>query len=109
MQNRRTDRNTFFPPFWKMDSHYVLIDFDKTVDLIEPEEVTVYAEGAYNLKLDGVAFETGVNKIRIPAGKHKINLKVWNQANVPAIFVQGKTIKSDSSWLVTFEDEKKSI
>ena len=67
MQNRRTDRNTFFPPFWKMDSHYVLIDFDKTVDLIEPEEVTVYAEGTYNLKLDGVAFETGVNKIRITA------------------------------------------
>ena len=106
MQNRRTDRNTFFPPFWKMDSHYVLIDFDKTVDLKEPEEVTVYVEGTYNLKLDGVAFETGVNKIRVPAGKHKINLKVWNQANVPAIFVQGKTIKSDTSWLVTFEDKE---
>ncbi len=106
MQNRRTDRNTFFPPFWKMDSHYVLIDFDKTVDLKEPEEVTVYVEGTYNLKLDGVAFETGVNKIRVPAGKHKINLKVWNQANVPAIFVEGKTIKSDSSWLVTFEDKE---
>ncbi len=31
MQNRRTDRNTFFPPFWKMDSHYVLIDFHKVL------------------------------------------------------------------------------
>ena len=30
MQNRRTDRNTFFPPFWKMDAHYVLMDFHKT-------------------------------------------------------------------------------
>ena len=24
MQNRRTERGTFFPPFWKMDSHAML-------------------------------------------------------------------------------------
>jgi alpha-L-rhamnosidase len=106
MQNRRTDRNTFFPPFWKMDAHYVLMDFHKVFDLTAPEEITVYAEGTFNLKLDGNAFESGVNKITVPAGKHKINVKVWNQANVPAIFVQGKTIVSDASWLVTFEDKE---
>lgn len=106
MQNRRTDRNTFFPPFWKMDAHYVLMDFHKVFDLKAPEEITVYAEGTFNLKLDGNAVETGVNKLTVPAGKHKINVKVWNQANVPAIFVQGKTIKSDASWLVTFEDKE---
>jgi hypothetical protein len=106
MQNRRTDRNTFFPPFWKMDAHYVLMDFHKEFDLKAPEEITVYAEGTFNLKLDGNAVETGVNKLTVPAGKHKINVKVWNQANVPAIFVQGKTIKSDASWLVTFEDKE---
>jgi alpha-L-rhamnosidase len=106
MQNRRTDRNTFFPPFWKMDAHYVLMDFHKVFDLAAPEEITVYAEGEFNLKLDGVAVESGVNKLTVPAGKHKVNVKVWNQANVPAIFVQGKTIISDASWLVTFEDKE---
>ena len=106
MQNRRTDRNTFFPPFWKMDAHYVLMDFHQTFDLKAPEEITVYSEGTFNLKLDGNAVESGVNKLTVPAGKHKINVKVWNQANVPAIFVQGKTIVSDTSWLVTFEDKE---
>ncbi len=106
MQNRRTDRNTFFPPFWKMDAHYVLMDFHKVFDLNAPEEITVYTEGTFNLKLDGNAFETGVDKITVPAGKHKINVKVWNQANVPAIFIQGKSIVSDASWLVTFEDKE---
>ena len=106
MQNRRTDRNSFFPPFWKMDAHYVLMDFHKVVDLKVPEEITVFTEGTFNLKLDGTAFETGVNKITVPAGKHKINVKVWNQATVPAIFVQGKSIVSDASWLVTFEDKE---
>ncbi len=106
MQNRRTDRNTFFPPFWKMDTHYVLMDFHKVFDLAAPEEITVYAEGEFNLKLDGNAVESGINKLTVPSGKHKINVKVWNQANVPAIFVQGKTIASDASWLVTFEDKE---
>ncbi|MES2647016.1 MAG: GH116 family glycosyl hydrolase [Bacteroidota bacterium] len=106
MQNRRTDRNTFFPPFWKMDAHYVLMDFHKVFELKTPEEVTVYVEGTYNLKLDGVAFESGINKITVPAGKHKINVKVWSQENVPAIYVQGKTIVSDASWLVTYEDKE---
>jgi hypothetical protein len=106
MQNRRTDRNTFFPPFWKMDAHYVLMDFHKVFDLKAPEEITVYAEGTFNLKLDGNAVEAGVNKITVPAGKHKINVKVWNETSAPAIFVQGKTIVSDNSWLVTFEDKE---
>lgn len=106
MQNRRTDRNTFFPPFWKMDAHYVLMDFHKEFNLSAPEEITVYAEGTFNLKLDGNAVESGINKLMIPAGKHKVNVKVWNEASPPAIFVQGKTIVSDNTWLVTFEDKE---
>ena len=57
MQNRRTDRGTFFPVFWKVDNHYVLMDFHKTFDLKDPEEVSIYAEGQYNVKLDGKPFE----------------------------------------------------
>src|SRR6266496_269720 len=106
MQNRRTERGTFFPVFWKMDNHYVLIDFHKLFDVPQSEEVNIYAEGEYNVKLDGKAFEGSPEKIIVPAGKHKINIKVFNQANVPAIFVKGKTIVSDSSWLVTFEDKE---
>src|SRR5688500_17715496 len=106
MQNRRTERGVFFPPFWKMDAHYVLVDFHKEFNLSQPEEVKVFAEGTYNIKLDGKAFEGFPKSIHVPAGKHKINVKVWNQASVPAVFLQGKTIVSDSSWLVTYEDKE---
>ncbi len=106
MQNRRTERGTFFPVFWKMDSHYVLMDFHKVFDVPAPETVDIYVEGAYNVKLDGKAFEGSPKQITVPAGKHKINIKVFNQANVPAIYVKGKTIVSDASWLVTFEDKE---
>ena len=106
MQNRRTERGTFFPVFWKIDSHYVLMDFHKVFDVPEQETVDIYVEGEYNVKLDGKAFEGSPKQITVPAGKHKINIKVFNQANVPAVYVKGKTIVSDASWLVTFEDKE---
>lgn len=106
MQNRRTERGTFFPVFWKIDSHYVLMDFHKVFDVPTEETVDIYVEGEYHVKLDGKAFEGSPKQIVVPAGKHKINIKVFNQANVPAIYVKGKAIVSDASWLVTFEDKE---
>jgi alpha-L-rhamnosidase len=106
MQNRRAERGTFFPVFWKMDNYYVLMDFHKVFDVPQTETVEIYVEGEYNVKLDGKAYEGSPKIITVPAGKHKINIKVFNQANVPAVYVKGKTIVSDSSWLVTFEDKE---
>jgi alpha-L-rhamnosidase len=106
MQNRRTERGTFLPVFWKLDAHYVLVDFHKDFNLSQPEQVNISVEGEYNVKLDGKAFEGRPKQITVPAGHHRINIKVYNQANPPAVFVKGKTIVSDSSWLVTFEDKE---
>lgn len=106
MQNRRTERGSFFPVFWKMDSHYVLVDFHKEFNLPAAEEVNLYVEGTYNVKIDGQPISGFPKKITIPAGKHKLSLKVYSTAQVPAIFVQGKTIVSDDTWLATFEDKE---
>ena len=106
MQNRRTERGSFFPVFWKTDSHYNLVDFHKEFDLSEPEEVQIAVEGKYNIKIDGKAIPGFPDNIIMPAGHHKLSLKVYNQAHVPAIFIDGQTVKSDKSWLVTFEDKE---
>lgn len=106
VQNRRTERGTFLPPFWKMDSHYVLVEFSKKLDLPEEETIHIKVEGLYNVKLDGKLISGTPEKVVIPAGKHLLNIKVHNQSSVPAIFVCGKTIQSDNSWKVTFEDKE---
>jgi len=106
MQNRRTDRGSFFPVFWKVDSHFPLMDFHKDFNLSQPEDIAIYAEGKYNVKLDGKLFEGTPTTINVPAGQHRINVKVFNQASPPTIYVRGKTIVSDSSWLLTFEDKE---
>lgn len=106
MNNRRTERGAFFPHFWKMDSHYVLVEFSKQIDLAQPEEIEIAVEGTFNIKLNGKLQFGMPQKFMLPAGKHSLNIKVWNQATPPAIFVKGKTVFSDSSWKVTYEDKE---
>ena len=106
MNNRRTERGAFFPPFWKTDSHYVVVEFSKQLNLSEPEEIFIAAEGKYNVKLDGKLQFGMPETMLLPAGKHSLNIKVWNQATPPTIYVKGKTVNSDSSWRVTYEDKE---
>ena len=106
VQNRRTERGTFLPPFWKMDSHYVLVEFSKKLDWQAEETINIKVEGQFNVKLDGKLLFGSPEKVMIPAGKHALNIKVYNQSSVPAIFVNGTTIQSDNSWKVTFEDKE---
>jgi len=106
MNNRRTDRGTFFPPFWKQDSHYVTVEFSKKVNLAAPEVITISSEGKYNVKIDGKMLFGMPKEVSLAAGKHSVNIKVWNQNTPPAIYVNGKSLKSDSSWKVTNEDKE---
>src|SRR5690606_23547749 len=39
-------------------------------------------------------------------GKQQINIKVYNQAHVPALYVTGKYVQTDKEWLATFEDKE---
>ena len=102
--NRRTERGAMFPPFWKQDSHYVTVEFSKAFVLDREESITIMCEGQYNFAIDG-KLQFPSNTYVIPKGEHKLNLKVWNQATPPALFIQGDTINTDSTWLATYEDK----
>ena len=106
MQNRRTERGTFFPPFWKMDSHYVLVEFHKEFQLDKPEEISIYAEGVYNVKINGKMVHGTPSKLKLDKGTQKVTIKVHNQAHVPSLMVQGETVNTSKDWLVTFEDKE---
>ena len=103
--NRRTERGAMFPPFWKQDSHWATVEFSTVVNLAHAETITIAAEGRFNFMLDGKLRFGEPQQFEIPAGEHKINIKVWNQATPPTLFVEGETIQTDSSWLATYEDK----
>ncbi len=106
MNNRRTDRGAYFPPFWKQDSHYVTVEFSKAVSLDEDETLDIATEGDYNIKIDGKMLFGMPKQFVLAAGEHRINIKVHNQAAPPALYVSGKTVGTDSTWNVTFEDKE---
>ena len=94
-----------FPPFWKQDSHWPTVVFTREVDLAEDEAVTIAVEGKHNIAIDGKLQGNENLPFTIPAGRHVISIKVWNQATPPALFIDGPTVKTDSSWEVTYEDK----
>lgn len=103
--NRRTERGAMFPPFWKQDSHWVTVEFSKAVTLENPETIIIKAEGDFNLMLDGKLQFGMPEEFTVPAGEHKLNFKVHNQSTPPALYVSGKTINTDNTWLATYEDK----
>lgn len=103
--NRRTERGAMFPPFWKQDSHYVTVEFSREVELEQEEMITIACEGQFNLMLDGKLQFGQPRTFTIPQGKHKLNLKVWNQSTPAALFIEGKTIHTNATWLATYEDK----
>jgi SSS family transporter len=106
VQNRRTERGTFFPPFWKMDNHYVLIDFHKSFDLTADDDITIRAQGRYNVKLDGKMLSGAPESLHLAKGPHTLEVKVYNQLTPPALRINGRYLQTDNSWVVTFEDKE---
>lgn len=78
--NRRTERGAMFPPFWKQDSHWVTVEFSTTVRLDKAETIEIKCEGDFNMMLDGKLQFGMPESFTVPAGEHRLNFKVHNQA-----------------------------
>ena len=103
--NRRTERGGVFPPFWKQDSHWSMVEFSKSFHLKRIETIFITAEGNYNVVLDGKRLFGQPAELHLQPGEHQLNIKVQNLLSPPALFIQGRTIYTDASWLVTYEDK----
>jgi hypothetical protein len=103
--NRRTERGAMFPPFWKQDSHWPTVEFCKSINLQDEEQIKIYTEGSFHLMIDGKLQFGMPPTMIIPKGKHHISIKVHNQSSPPSLYIDGSTIHSDGSWLTTYEDK----
>lgn len=106
MNCRRTERGAFFPPFWKADSHYPVVEFSAHVSLPAEELVHIVAEGRYNVKVDGHLVFGQPDFLPLAGGEHDICIKVWNQSTPPAVFVDSDSVKSGPHWRATYEDKE---
>ena len=89
-----------YPVFWASYAPHPLVEFRKNVNLAAPETVDIACEGVCRIKAHGLPTLQGVssNKFTFPAGKYTISARVYSQGAPPAIYIDGPTVKTDSSW-----------
>ena len=101
LQARRIEHGGGYPVFWPSYAPHPLVDFRKDVDLEEPETVEIAAEGVCRIMGLGASPMPGVvsNRFTFPAGKYTIVARVYSQGKPPALYMDGSTVSTDSSWL----------
>ncbi|WP_343049657.1 alpha-rhamnosidase [Paenibacillus phytohabitans] len=101
MAVKRTARKGAYPSYWRLDRHYSNIEFRFTYDLPQEESIRIAAEGIFALYLDGKDnYRNNQSLITLPAGKHEISISLFNDTEVPALFIAGDHICTSSSWEV---------
>ena len=99
--SERYERDVIIPPFWKQSSCYKNVKFIKQVNLKEQETVHIQAEGLFNVELNGVYVYNLKDKLTLPAGETRIVVSVYNDKGIPCLRIDGDSVFTDDSWLVT--------
>ena len=110
INNLRTERGSFYPAFWRADSHEQTVEYVKTVELAEAEDFEIRADGQYGIKIDNHGYVFGMpRQFRVPKGNHTLHIAVHSKEKVPALWLRGKTVVSDTTWTVTnYADPKQA-
>lgn len=103
---RRYQRANIFPPFYRLDTHYGNIKFIKQINLKGPEEVYIKATGVFSVQSNWDFITNKNGWFSLPKGNYQLSVNVINYDSLPAVFIKGKSINSDSSWLVTCYNDK---
>jgi alpha-L-rhamnosidase len=104
---RRQERGQPYPPFWRMDSHYGVVVFIKKYNIPNPEKIRVYADGRYQIRLDGeIMYNFDPLNLQLPEGNHSIEVMVENYKSVPSLLITGKELSTDDNWEVTNQNGK---
>ena len=98
---KRNELGAVSPTFWRLDSHYGLVAFSKRVKLTSPEKVRIASTGKYSIRLDMKFFADTTTIFEVPAGEHDLVIFVVNYEDLPALYVEGDAIISDSTWNVS--------
>lgn len=108
LHERREELGIKYPCFWNQSHVYPSVYFNKQCELIKETVITVYVNGVGYVRVNGQMYSTGV-PIKCMAGKNNIEIWVSNARGLPAAFVEGETIVSDSSWSARVADEKGAV
>lgn len=107
LQSQRLQWGARLTPFWPMYEAHTRVLFRKFFSLEEEEEIEVRADGHYTLGFWDDQWHycetTAIDgKLVLPKGTKGIIMKVQNSTRPPAIWIKGKTVKTDGDWNATW-------
>ena len=106
----RYEREVFVPPFWHIDDYCKNVKFIRKFKLERAERIYIRANGKFNVVLNNVrAPENAYMRnfqgyIDVEPGEYELLISVYNDEGIPAVFVNGDTIRSGSDFLTTSND-----
>ncbi|WP_123039602.1 amylo-alpha-1,6-glucosidase [Cohnella candidum] len=99
MSVKRKARDVMYPAFWRLDRHYSNVRFRCTYDLPQEEQIRILAEGTFSLYLDGKDnYRSDDSVYTLPAGRHEITVSVFNDVEVPALYIEGTNFRTGTCW-----------
>ncbi|HZG85948.1 alpha-rhamnosidase [Paenibacillus sp.] len=98
---RRRARGVMYPAYWRLDRHYSNVRFRYTYETAQEERIAIAAEGTFSVYLDGKDnYRSNAEALTLPAGWHELVVSVFNDAEMPALYIEGETVNTDSAWEV---------
>lgn len=102
VHNRRREYDTPVPVIWKLYAPEPVVRFEKLLNT-SGGEIRVSACGNYVVNIFGKSWNGTLKfgmgqKITVPEGKMKIQIRVSNPVTLPCVFVEGAA-ESDETWL----------
>lgn len=105
---QREERGCGWPAYWKMADWRKNVTFSKEFELDRPTCFFVKAEGIGYVEVNKKKYPFDT-KIKCEPGKNNILICVGNMEGLPAVFVDGEQIYSDSTWTANdYEIAKKA-
>lgn len=107
VQSRRLEWGGYTPVMWPQYTAYPVVEFYKDFDLGEEDEVEIVADGEGTVLLaDRAPYSLikGRGHCRLPRGKSRLSVKLQNHERFPCLWVRGRKVASDESWMVDWGD-----
>ncbi|MBQ9692148.1 MAG: hypothetical protein IJV70_03230 [Clostridia bacterium] len=108
LHERREELGLEYPCFWNQSHVYPSVYFNKRCELVKETMITVYVNGVGYASVNGQKYPAGV-PIKCAAGSNEIEIRVSNARGLPAAFVEGETVVSDSSWSARVGEERGAV
>lgn len=95
----RDERGMGWPAFWYQYDCHKNVYFRRSYDLKKPAKFTVYSYANGYVELNGKKFPFG-KELCVEAGHLDIGIAVGLVSGLPAVYIEGNFVRSDTGWRV---------